>query len=85
MPKKYQVIRATTKPIDGVTVNGQEMKFGRSGGFEVSDKGTRDAIEQQYGSGPMPDVILTERDHVDPGHRNFWGAWPEMPWKRGTK
>ena len=83
MPKKYQVIKATQKPIDGLDVAGQHMKFGKSGGFVVSDPAVAGAIEQQYGekSGGLADVIVLEDDRPARGERRTWQVGV-MPWKK---
>ncbi len=82
--KKYQVIKATKKPIKSVEAAGVNLPFGRQGGFEVSDRAIAEEIEARHG-GKGGDVVVIPREHHEPGHRYFWGAWPEMPWKKGKK
>lgn len=81
MAKKWTVIKATQRPIKGVEAAGVELPFGRQGAFEVTDAAVAAEIEARHG-GKRGDVVVTEREHHEPGHRHFWGAWPEMPWKK---
>ena len=79
---KYQVIKATQRPIKQVEAAGRVLPFGKAGGFEVSDAGIANEIEAKHG-GPGGDVVvipdLSNREH---GHKYFFGQMPEMPWKK---
>ncbi len=87
--KTFEVVKATKRDIDGVTVNGKEMKFGRSGGFRVSDEGVAREIQQtvgygrnSLGKGGTGEVVVMATDDApaEPGHRYTFSV-PEMPWK----
>lgn len=80
---KWEVIKSTTRPLDSLDVDGQQMSFGRDNAFRVSDPGVADAIRQTYAK--RGDVTVTRIRYPsvhDRGHRYHFGSWPEMPWKR---
>lgn len=82
---KWEVINATKGPLE-VELDGKQMKFGKDGAFRVSDPGVAAALRQKYHDKGLATVtrIRTPDPIADRGHRYFFGAWPEMPWKRGN-
>jgi hypothetical protein len=86
MPKKFMVIKATTKDIDHVNVGGKDLKFSRkTGGFQVADAGVASEINAMYGakSGQVsPDVVVVPIENAgrDPLHRSLFTV-PDLPWK----
>ena len=81
--KKWEVIRATRRPLESIEVDGKKMKFGKDGAFRVSDEGVAAAIREEYAK--KGDVTVTRIRYPgahDRGHYYFWGGWPEMPWKK---
>ena len=80
---KWEVIRATRRPLESVDVDGKQMKFGRDGAFRVNDEGVAAAIREEYAR--KGDVTVTRIRYpgaADRGHRYFFGGWIEAPWKR---
>jgi hypothetical protein len=78
---KWFVINNQRKPVEGVEVDGKQLKFGHEGWLRVSDAGQAQAIREKYGR----DVTVSRIRHPDVhdrGHRFHFGQWPEMPWKR---
>lgn len=72
MPKKYQVIKATTNDIPGVYVGGKKRVFGHNGSFTVSDKGEAEEINKVLGMKGTGEVVVTPyKDNTtdEPGHR----------------
>ena len=80
---KYQVIKATTKPIRAVEADGKTMAFGTQGGFEVSDAGIAAEIDAKHGGKGGDVVVIPDLSNREHGHKYFFGQMPEMPWKRG--
>ena len=79
---KWEVIRATRRPLESVDVDGKQMKFGRDGAFRVNDEGVAAAIREEYAR--KGDVTVTRIRYPgahDRGHRYFFGGWPLAPWK----
>ena len=80
---KWEVIRATRRPLESVDVDGKQMKFGKDGAFRVNDEGVAAAIREEYAR--KGDVTVTRIRYpgaADRGHRYFFGQLPEMPWKK---
>jgi len=80
---KWEVIRATRRPLESVDVDGKQMKFGRDGAFRVNDEGVAAAIREEYAR--KGDVTVTRIRYpgaADRGHYYFFGQLPEMPWKK---
>ena len=80
---KWEVIRATRRPLESVDVDGKQMKFGKDGAFRVNDEGVAAAIREEYAR--KGDVTVTRIRYpgaADRGHRYFFGGWIEAPWKR---
>jgi hypothetical protein len=73
--KKFEVIKATTKPIDGIMVGDKNYKFGPNGSMYISDPGVAGEIEQEYGHHKgNGDVVVSPVTFVEPGHKYFFGA-----------
>lgn len=91
--KKYEVIKATQREIDGVEVGGRKYKFGRNGGFMVNDKGAAREIEKEYGHREgNGEVVVSEVEIHEPGHNYKFGpsaafsrAWDEFEKRRNAK
>ena len=80
---KWEVIRATRRPLESVDVDGKQMKFGKDGAFRVNDEGVAAAIREEYAR--KGDVTVTRIRYpgaADRGHYYFFGQLPEMPWKK---
>ena len=80
---KWEVIRATRRPLESVDVDGKQMKFGKDGAFRVNDEGVAAAIREEYAK--KGDVTVTRIRYpgaADRGHYYFFGQLPEMPWKK---
>ncbi len=67
--KKYQVIKATTKELSGLTVGGREKKFERNGSFETTDAGEAKEIDKVLGAKGTGEVVVTPYEDNEPGHR----------------
>ena len=80
--KVYEVIKASRKDFDGVTGQGKERLFGKSGGFITKDPKLAKEISDKYGyaKGGSRDVIVVERDDYSAGHEKKLFLNPEMPW-----
>jgi len=79
---KWEVIKATTRDLPSLDVDGKEMRFGKDGAFRVNDPGVAEAIRQTYAR--TGDVTVTRVRYPsvhDRGHRYFFGSLPAMPWK----
>ena len=73
--KKYEVIKASQKNIDGVDVEGRNYKFGPNGSMYISDPGIANAIDKEYGHKEgNGDVVVSPVLFVEPGHKYFFGA-----------
>jgi hypothetical protein len=80
---RWEVIKATTRDLPSINVDGKEMQFGREGAFRVSDPGVAAAIRQTYAQRGDVTVTRVRYPHQsDRGHRYFFGSMPEMPWKK---
>lgn len=77
--KKYQVIKATTREIPGVTVGGRQKYFDKRGTFETDDKGEAAEIDKVLGKKGTGEVVVTSYDEKEPGHRyKFYGFTSDM-------
>lgn len=92
MPKKYQVIKATTKEISGLTVGGREKRFAKNGTFETNDPGEAAEIDKVLGMKGTGEVVVTPYDQKEQGHtytfgasRNFADAWEAFEQRRKDK
>jgi hypothetical protein len=92
MPKKFQVIKATTRDIPGVYVGGREKRFSKNGTFETSDPGEAAEINKVLGMKGTGEVVVTPFKEKEPGHtytfgtsRKFANAWDEMMRRRAQK
>jgi hypothetical protein len=73
--KRFEVIKATTKPIDGIDVGGKHYKFGPNGAMYLSDSGVAAEIEQVYGHRKgNGDVTVSPVEFREHGHNYFFGA-----------
>ena len=72
---KYEVIKATTKDIDGINMDGFDYKFGPNGSMYLSDPGVAKEIDKEYGHREgNGDVTVSPVLFVEPGHRYFFGS-----------
>jgi hypothetical protein len=92
MPKKFQVIKATTKEISGLTVGGRPKKFQSNGTFETNDPGEAAEIDKVLGAKGTGEVVVTPYKETEPGHtytfgpsRQFANAWDAMMDRRKAK
>lgn len=90
--KKYEFVRATTKPLRELEVGGRHLRLKRNGTAETFDPGLARDIEQKYGNhrraAHRGDVVVNEIDYEDPtrerGH-TYTFTVPELPWKRKAR
>ena len=73
--KKYQVIKATTKEIEGLTVGGRVKKFKKNGSLELDDAGEAAEINKVLGRKGTGEVVVTSYDEKEPGHRYRFGGF----------
>ena len=66
--KRYQVIKATTRDIPGITVGGRKKMFGRNGSFETNDPGEAAEINKVLGAKGTGEVVVTNYQEKEPGH-----------------
>jgi hypothetical protein len=93
MPKrKFQVIKATTREIPGVTVGGRIKKFSSNGTFETADPGEAEEIDKVLGVKGTGEVAVTSYTEKEPGHtytfgpsKNFSEAWEAFEKRRKKK
>jgi hypothetical protein len=80
--KKHIVVKATTKPDDGVHLDGRDYKFNGSQ-FYLNDAGAAKEIDQEFGAGKggTGDVVVVEKEFREPGH-TYRFVVPELPWKK---
>lgn len=73
--KKFEVIKATTKDIDGLEIGGRKYRFGPNGSMYISDKGVANEIEKEFGHRVgNGDVTVSPVEVREPGHKYFFGA-----------
>jgi hypothetical protein len=93
MPKQtYQVIKATTREIPGLTVGGRVRKFQPNGTFETSDSGEAAEIDKVLGAKGTGEVVVTANEQKEQGHtytfgasQKFANAWDEFEKRRQAK
>lgn len=68
MPKKFQVVKATTREIPGVLVGGREKRFASNGTFETTDAGEAREIDKVLGAKGTGEVVVTPYEEREPGH-----------------
>jgi hypothetical protein len=93
MPKrKFQVIKATTREIPGVTVGGRVKKFSPNGTFETADSGEAEEIDKVLGAKGTGEVAVTSYTEKEPGHtytfgpsKKFADAWEAFEKRRKDK
>jgi hypothetical protein len=78
MTKKYQVIKATTREIPGLTVGGRVKKFAGNGTFETSDPGEAAEIDKVLGAKGTGEVVVISQDQKEPGHKYIFGPSPSF-------
>lgn len=87
--KKYQIIKATTKEITGLTVGGKFKKFGSNGVIETYDAGEAKEIDKVLGARATGEVVVTSYKEKEQGHTYTFGAMTsknaEDFWKRYEK
>lgn len=71
---KHTVIKATTKPIEGILVGGRYKKFKANGTIELDDAGeameVNDVLGHRKGTG---EVVVTRDSVEEPGHNYRFG------------
>lgn len=70
--QEFEVIQASRNAPDEISIGGQTMKFGSSGGFKVSDIGKAQAINDLYGhgkGGTRQVVVVPVEKPPERGHR----------------
>src|SRR5512138_1269166 len=73
--KRYEVVKATTKPGDSVTLGDKEFKFGGNGSFYLSDSGIANELESVYGHRKgNGDVVISPVTFADQDHRYTFGT-----------
>lgn len=86
MPKKYQVIKATTRDIPGLTVGGRVKKFAKNGTFETNDAGEAAEIDKVLGAKGTGEVVVVQNEQKEQGHTYTFGAMTSKAaddfWKR---
>ena len=87
--KKYQVVKATTRDIPGLTVGGRVKKFSSNGTFETSDAGEAREIDKVLGMKGTGEVVVTNYEDKEQGHtytfgasKRFADAWEEFEKRR---
>jgi hypothetical protein len=92
MPKKYQVIKATTRDIPGVTVGGRPKYFKKNGTLELNDAGEANEINKVLGAKGTGEVVVVPNTEKESGHkytfgtsRKFADAWDAMMERRKAK
>ena len=85
--KLFQVIKATRREINGISIDGKTMNFGKKfGAFSLSDPGLAAEIKASYGpkgSDAPGQVVVVPVDGPrgrEPGHKYTFTV-PELPWK----
>jgi len=87
-PKKYQIVKATTRPFTAIKVDDHIMNVPKKfGAFTVVDEGMAHEIDARYGqkgqemAGQV--VVVPMNTNPDPIHpRTF--AVPDLPWKKNN-
>jgi hypothetical protein len=92
MAKKYQVIKATTRDIPGVTVGGRPKYFKKNGTLELNDAGEAAEIDKVLGRKGTGEVVVVSNTEKEPGHtytfgasKKFADAWDAMMKRRKAK
>jgi hypothetical protein len=92
MPKKYQIVKATTREIPGLYVGGREKRFARNGTFETSDAGEAREIDMVLGRKGTGEVAVTSYNEKEHGHtyrfgtsRRFADAWDAFEKRRKAR
>lgn len=67
--KKYQVIKATTRELEGVYVGGRKRTFGRNGTFTTTDRGEAEEINRVLGKKGTGEVVVVSDNIVEHGHK----------------
>ena len=80
--KKFEVVKATKRPIKGLALDDKQFKFGRNGGFYVNDPGVARELERTYGHKKgNGDVVISEIRVADVEGHNYFFPIPEVPWR----
>lgn len=64
--------------------SGKELKFNSEKRLTIKDEAFAREIQEEY----KKDVVVTrikDATKYEVGHRYFFGAWPEMPWKKNKE
>lgn len=90
--KRYQVIKATTRELDGLTVGGRVKKFSPNGTFETDDAGEANEINKVLGAKGTGEVVVTNYTEKEQGHTYTFGpsqkyadAWEAFEKRRKDK
>lgn len=84
MPEKmYEVVKRTTKEIDGINAGKRKLMFGKkTNAFQLHDAGEARAIEERFGRHGTNDVIVCEVTKPYEGTGKRYHSVPDLPWKR---
>lgn len=72
--KKYEVIKATTKDIDGIDLGNRKYKFGPNGSMYINDSGVAKEIEQEYGHIKGNGDVVVSPVTISDGQKHFFGT-----------
>jgi hypothetical protein len=78
--KKHMVVKATTRDIDGVHLDGRDYKFQQGNSFYVKDDGAAREIEQEYGMKGRDQVVVAPINMREPCHP-YRAIMPNKSWK----
>lgn len=84
--KTWEVYKASQKPwgeFNTINVDGEKLRFGRSGAMRLTDGKKAHDIKQALGGRPgEADVVVVEVDDYVPKHENPTKSWIiNAPWK----
>ena len=84
--RKYQVIKATTRPQDSIKVDDAVYNFGKKqAAMTIVDEGLAKEIDARFGrrgtERPGDVVVVPVEVMPEEGHRRTWTV-PELPWKK---
>lgn len=71
---KHEIIKATRKDIDGISLGDKQVKFGANGVAYTDDDGLAKEIKETYGRKGTGDVVVTNFKDKEEGHRYSFGS-----------
>jgi len=86
--KKWEIVKATIRPLKELEVGGRRIRFNRNGIAETFDAGLARDIEAKHGWKRTGDVVINEIDYEDPSRERghvYTFTVPDLPWKRKRK